>query len=212
MKYICWLIFAVGLGYSQSSMPIKVTLTDAANGGTKVVIENDSTSALTAVAISSPGEPFPHLMDSAIQQWHATDPGKSANIGFGNPRPTPPLEFRAAILADGRTFGDPAMIQALLAKRRATLQALAIMLQHFPVAGATPPGPLIPVFRSYKEQQLNGLAVSDPVRTAVINANGWMERQMQMMAGETPEAIITATTALLRDWQTALSHSLPSLQ
>jgi hypothetical protein len=212
MKYglFCW-FGCIGLAYAQSANPIKITITDASHGGTKVVIENDSTSVLTAIAFSSPAEPMPHLMDSAIQQWREVAPGKSSNMDFGTARPSPGLEFNAAILADGRTFGDAATVQAFLAKRRATLQGLGIILQHLPTAGTTQPGPVIPLFRTYKAEQLKGLQNNDPVQIAIINANMWMERKMQMMTGELPDSIITEITAMLSDWQAALARSVPSL-
>jgi len=93
------------------------------------------------------------LNDAATHQWHEVEPGKQTTIGFNLTHPAP-LEFKAAILADGKTFGDPAMIEMILARRRAMLQALGIILQHLPPAG-----------RSYKVEQLRGLANDGPVKS-----------------------------------------------
>jgi len=210
-KLLFWCIPAV-LVCAETANPIKVTMTGAPNGVVKVLIENDSTTNLTAVAFSEPGHAYPYLNDAATRQWHEVEPGKQTIIGFNLTLPAP-LEFKAAVLADGETFGDTGMIEMILAKRRAMLQALGIVLQHLPLAGngATAPTPLLPLFRSYKAEQLKGLSNDDPVRTAIINANLLMERKMQALTGESSDAIITAVVAMLRDWQTSLSHSLPSL-
>jgi capsid protein len=49
------------------------------------------------------------------------------------------------------------------------------------------------------------------MRAAIINVNLIIQRQVQKMAGELPDTIIAAITTMLRDWQAALSNSLPSL-
>ena len=210
-KLLFWCIPAV-LASAQQPNPVKVTMTEFGNGGVRVVIENDSTTNLTAVAFYEPGHASPYLNDAATRQWHEVEPGKQTTIGFNLTLPAP-LEFKAAVLADGETFGDANTIEMILAKRRAMLQALGIILQHLPPAGngATAPTPLVPVFRSYKAEQLKGLSNDDPVRTAIVNANLVMERKMQTLTGESPDVIIAAVVAMLRDWQTSLSHSLPSL-
>ena len=206
MKSRLHLLFFLGtLALAQPPNPIHVTLSPARNG-VKAVIQNDSNVNLTAIAFTSPTAPAPYFFDSAVKRWFEVQPGHQTNIGLGSE--TTGVEFKAAILADGRTFGDPTLIQAILAKRRATSQALDRILQHLPTTAA--PGPLIPLFRSYRDQQTEGLPDNDPIKIAIVNANMVMERQMKDLTGDTPDAIIATVTTLLRDWRTDLNQSLPN--
>jgi hypothetical protein len=227
----CW-FGPIGLAYAQSANPIKATIAETANGRTEAVLENNSTVVLTAVAFSSnsaeglktlggdvqqavPGKiraVIPVYCDSAVQQWKEVEPGQRARIGFGSVYRSAELDLKAAILADGRTFGDAALIEAMLARRRATLEGLEIILRHLPttVTGITSPTQLLQLFRSCRQEQLKGLQINDPVQIAVINANLIMERKLKIMTGP-PDSAVTAITTMLRDWQTSLSRSLPNL-
>ena len=53
-------------------------------------------------------------------------------MSFAGVYPAGQIQLGATILADGETFGDPAQVQAILARRRATLKALSIVIKHFP--------------------------------------------------------------------------------
>ena len=140
------------------------------------------------------------------------EPGHRASITFGNVYRSLELELKAAILADGRTFGDAALIEAMLARRRTTLEGLAIILRHLPtsVPGITSPAQLLQLIRSSKQEQLKGLQINDPVQLAVINANLIMERKLKTTT-DPPDSAFRVITTMLRDWQRSISLSLPSL-
>jgi len=213
MKYglmvLCYIGF-IGLAYTQSADPIKVTMTKGPRGETNIVFENNSNVMLTAVALSTANSDL-HVSDSAIKHWDAIQPGQQGKMVYSERSEN--IEFKAAIFGDGTTFGDQAAIHEMLLQRRATLDGLGIILQHLPIdaKGSTPPTPMLPLFGRYRTEQLDIVKNDNQMRAAIINVNLIIQRQVQKMAGELPDTIIAAITTMLRDWQAALSNSLPSL-
>lgn len=201
---------SVWLAYAQAENPIRATITeDTTNRGTQIVLENGSTVALTAVTFTSATQRFPPGIDSAVRiGGQDLKPGKKLRMTFAGDYQAARMGLGAAVLADGRTFGDPALIEAILARRRATLEALGIVLQHLPANA--PVGPVLPLFRSYKAEQVSGVH-DGAVLTAIANVNLFIERTVQTMTGELPGAIVMDITTMLRNWQTELDRSLPSL-
>jgi hypothetical protein len=192
---------------AQSADPIKVTVNENANGSINVAIQNTSTAMLTAFALST-GAPHCMIGDSVIDGWVGIKPGQGGSLAFLARYVN--AELKAAIFADGRTFGDEAVIHEILMRRRATLDVLGIIFQQLPAAG-TPPMPLIPFFDSHRDRQLKDLRNDDPAWFAIMNAYTIVERQIQEMAGELPDSIIAKVATMLLSWQTDLNNSLPSL-
>jgi len=192
---------------AQPADPIEVTVNENANGSINLAIRNTSTVMLTAFAIST-GAPHCMIGDSVIDGWTGIGPGQDGSLAslarYVN------AELKAAIFADGSTFGDEAVIHEILMRRRATLDALGIILEQLPAAG-TPPMPLIPLFNSYRDKQLKDLRYDDPAYYAIMNAYTKVERQIEEMAGELPDSISIKVATMLLGWQTDLNNSLPRL-
>ena len=134
LPILCGLV-SVGLAYAQAGNPIKLTVAeDPKNpGSTLTVLENASKAALTAVTLVGAGQGS-RSFDSATRLGIASEvkPGDKYTIGVPGVYPPGQIQLAATILADGETFGDPAQIEAILERRRATLKALPIVIKHFP--------------------------------------------------------------------------------
>ncbi len=194
--------------FAQPEIPVEAFITAGANG-TRVVIQNDATVAVTAVALTGEIPTLPAFDSVARLALHKElEPGQKFRINFGSGYQTGAIQVAAAILSDGRTFGDAALIGAILSRRQATLEAVGIVLQHLPTNAPT--GPLLPVFRSYWGVQVRATTDS-AVHMALQNVDSTIEREMQKMTGEMSGTILMDIAAMLRDWQTDLNRSLPSL-
>jgi beta-lactamase regulating signal transducer with metallopeptidase domain len=195
---------------AQSEIPVRAIITeDTMNHRTRVVLQNDATVAVTAIALTGEIPTLPAFDSVARFGLHKElEPGRNFRMTLGGDYQAGAMQVAGAILSDGRTFGDAALVEAILARRRATLEAVGIVLEHLPTN--PPPGPLLPVFRSYRGVQARA-TTDNAVHTALANVNFAIEGKMQKMTGEPADAIIMDITTMLRDWQTDLNRSLPSL-
>jgi len=208
---ICGLL-SFGLAIAQTEIPITVTAgADPHNpGSTMVVVKNGSNAALTAVALSGTGRPFPPGFDSVARIGAAggeVERGGQYRIGLLGVTAAGQIQLGAAILNDGKTFGDPAQIQAILARREATLQALGIVIQRFPASAS---GSLMDVLRASQASEMNGVK-DNAVRTAIANVNLTVQRSAQAMTGENYAAILAKLLDMLFQWRNEVTGSLPGL-
>jgi hypothetical protein len=179
---------------------------------TLTVVKNNSNTALTALSLSGMTRPFPPGpgFDSVVRIGGPASeikPGGQYRISFQGVYPPGQIQLGAAILADGETFGDPAQIQAILARRRATSQALDIVIQGFP---ADAPGELMQVLRASQAAETKGVR-DGALLTAIANVNLTIQRSAQAMTGEPSATILFQLANMLRQWKFDLTNSLPIL-
>jgi hypothetical protein len=175
-----------------------------------VVVKNGSSAVLTAVALAGTGRPFPPGFDSVARIGGPTEgvkPGGQFRIGLVGVNAAEQIQLGAAILNNGETFGDAAQIQALLARRKATLQALGIVIQGFP---ASANGSLMQVLRASQNTEINGVK-DNAVRTAIANVNLTVQRSAQAMTGDNYAAILANLLDMLMQWRNEVTGSLPIL-
>ncbi len=131
-------VFAT-VGQSQPSIPVSFSVVTESASGTRCVVKNINTVALTAIAIqpdtsenAARGPLYmaigPHDYDSTIHQWTELAPGQESTeivqIGGKSPR------LVAAIFADGQTYGDPKHVETMVGMRRYFWEGLELSLQY----------------------------------------------------------------------------------